>query len=73
MSILKEFTQMKYEPMVSQIHVHKYTHTHTHTHTHTQIISHHMEESSEITHSKIKAAKFFNIGQRQKIKYDLIV
>ena len=62
---------MKYETMDSQIHVHKYTHIHTHTHM--QIISHHMQESAEITHSKIKAAKILDIGQRLKIKYDLIV
>ena len=51
--------------------MHKYTHTHTHTHM--QIISHRMQESAEITHSKIKAAKILGIGQRVKIKYDLIV
>ena len=38
-----------------------------------QIISHRMQESAEITHSKIKAAKILGIGQRVKIKYDLIV
>ena len=49
------------------------THTHTHTHTLRQIISHHLQESSEIPHSKIKAAKILDIGQRLKIKHDLIV
>lgn len=60
----------------SHIHAQIHTYTHSHTHTHAHILQRNkppMQEPLEVTHSKIKATKILDVGQRLKIKYYLIV